>query len=52
MLGIAGAPYAVWYGLGLPGLIGTVVFSAVLPGVLKRCRRAEERRMDAADMGM
>ena len=34
----AGQPYAVWYGLLLPGLIGSVVIGANLPVVLKRLR--------------
>ncbi|MBK9114436.1 MAG: hypothetical protein IPM22_02015 [Betaproteobacteria bacterium] len=47
----AGQPYGVWYGLGLPGLIGIVVFGALLPVVLARYREAETRRMGAADFG-
>lgn len=46
-----GQPYGVWYGLGLPGVIGIVLFGALLPVVLARYREAETRRMGAADFG-
>lgn len=46
-----GQPYGVWYGLGLPGLLGVVLFAALLPVVLARYRDAETRRMGAADFG-
>jgi hypothetical protein len=40
-----GQPYGVWYGLGMGGLIGTVVLGPLLPVVKKRYREAQERRM-------
>ncbi len=42
---VNGQPYGVWYGLGMGGLIGTVVLGPILPVVRKRYREAEERRM-------
>jgi hypothetical protein len=44
-----GQPYGIWYGLGLAGLIGTVVLGPALPQIRKRYREAEERRMQAED---
>lgn len=38
-----GQPYGVWYGLGLPGLLGLLVFGALTPLVLRRYREAEAR---------
>jgi len=46
----AGQPYGVWYGLMLPGLLGTVLFGMLLPVILKRYREAEERRLTAHDI--
>ena len=45
----SGQSYGIWYGFGLPGLMGIIFFPASLPVVLKRYREAEERRMRAAD---
>jgi hypothetical protein len=39
--------YEVWFGLGLPGLIGLAVLGGNLPMVLWAYRAAEERRMAA-----
>ena len=47
---INGQPYGVWYGLGLPGVLGIVVLGALFPLVLKRYREAEERRLAAQDL--
>ena len=47
---VAGQPYAVWYGLGLAGLIGVVVIGVNLPMLLRQYRQAEERRMHAQDL--
>lgn len=47
----AGQPYGIWYGFGLPGLIGTLLFPVLLPVIQKRYRTAEERRIQAADFG-
>jgi hypothetical protein len=46
-----GQPYGIWYGLGLPGLIGVVVIGALFPMARLRYRQAEERRMQAEDLG-
>lgn len=48
---IMGQPYAVWYGLGLAGVIGTLVLGFNLPTVTKVYRQAELRRMEASDLG-
>ena len=45
-----GQPYGVWYGLGLPGLLGLLVLGPNLPMVRTRYRQAEERRMAAQDL--
>jgi hypothetical protein len=42
---VSGQPYGVWYGLGLPGLLGLVVIAPLLPVANKRYREAEERRI-------
>lgn len=44
-----GQPDGVWYGLGLPGVVGTLCLGPLLPLVRKRYREAEERRMQAED---
>jgi hypothetical protein len=46
----AGQPYGIWYGLGLPGLLGLTLFPMLLPVVMYRYREAEERRMAAKDL--
>ncbi len=48
---VSGQPYGVWYGLGLAGLIGVVVIGFNLPPILGAYRRAEERRIQAHDLG-
>lgn len=47
---IQGQPYGIWYGLGLPGLLGVTVFGVLFPVLLKRYREAEARRLAAQDM--
>src|SRR5262249_34168178 len=47
----AGQPYAVWYGLGLAGLIGVLVLGYNGPQIPRAYRQAEERRMQAQDLG-
>jgi hypothetical protein len=42
---VSGQPYGVWYGLVLPGFLGTFVIAPLLPVAKKRYREAEERRM-------
>jgi hypothetical protein len=46
-----GQPYGIWYGLGLPGLLGVGLMGALLPVARLRYRQAEERRMQAEDLG-
>jgi hypothetical protein len=46
----AGQPYGIWYGIGLPGVIGPIVLGANLPAVQLAYRRAEERRLAARDL--
>lgn len=41
-------PYGVWYGLGFPGLLGLVIFGALVPGVFRRFREAEARNRENA----
>jgi hypothetical protein len=45
-----GQPYGVWYGLGLPGLIGLIVVGANLPVLFMAYRKAEQRRLSARDL--
>jgi MFS family permease len=45
-----GQPYGIWYGLGLPGVLGVILFPSIFPIVLLRYRQAEERRMMAQDL--
>ena len=47
---VNGQPYSVWYGLGLPGLLGTILFGVFTPMIRIRYRQAEERKMMAADL--
>jgi hypothetical protein len=47
---LVGQPYGVWYGLGLPGLIGSVLFVTLFPVLRARYREAETRRIHAADL--
>ncbi len=45
-----GQPWGVWYGLLLPGVIGTLVVGANSLVILKRYREVEERRLAARDL--
>jgi hypothetical protein len=45
----SGQPYGIWYGFGLPGLLGVFIVPGILPVLKKRYRDAEDRRMQAAD---
>jgi hypothetical protein len=47
---VQGQPYGVWYGLGLPGVLGVIVLGALFPVVSKRYREAEARRLAAQDL--
>lgn len=50
-----GQPYGVWYGLGFPGLLGTILgavfLTALAPALRDAHRQEEERRMQARDLG-
>jgi hypothetical protein len=46
-----GQPYGVWYGLGLPGVLGILVLGGLMPVVQRRYREAEQRRLSATDLG-
>lgn len=48
-LGI-GQPYGVWFGLLLPGVVGTAVVGGNLPVILNRYRQVENRRLAAKDL--
>ena len=43
-------PWGVWYGLLLPGAIGTLVVGGNSLVILKRYREVEERRVAAKDL--
>jgi hypothetical protein len=43
-------PYHVWYSFLLPGIIGTIIFSSLLPMVRKRFIQTEMRQMQAKDL--
>jgi len=45
-----GQPWGVWYGLILPGVIGSLVVGANSMVILKRYREVEERKMAAKDL--
>lgn len=45
-----GQPWGVWYGLLLPGVIGTLVVGANSLVILKRYRDVEQRRLAAKDL--
>jgi peptidoglycan/LPS O-acetylase OafA/YrhL len=46
---VQGQPWGVWYGLVLPGVIGTLVVGANTVIILKRYRDVEERRLVSKD---
>jgi len=47
---VNGQPWGVWYGLLLPGVVGTLVVGANSLVILKRYREVEERRLAAKDL--
>lgn len=47
---VAGQPYAVWYGLGFPGLLCLIIFGVLIGVVSKRYQEAELRRSIAEDI--
>jgi hypothetical protein len=46
----SGQPWGIWFGLLLPGAIGTLVVGANSIVILKRYREVEERRVEAKDL--
>ncbi len=47
---LEGQPWAIWYGLGLPGLVGTLVVGLNTLVILKTYRQVEQRRLAAKDL--
>ncbi len=47
---VIGQPYGVWYGLGLGGLIGTLVLGCNYFTMANVYRRAEQRKLDAQNL--
>jgi hypothetical protein len=47
---VQGQPYGVWYGLGLPGLIGGMVLGPMWFVMRMRYREAETQRLAAKDL--
>lgn len=48
LLGLGlGQPYAVWFSLLLPGLIGTIQFPLFIPLINKRYQEAEARKLQS-----
>jgi hypothetical protein len=45
-----GQPWGVWYGLLLPGAVGTLVVGGNSLVIRKRYREVEERRLAARDL--
>jgi zinc transporter ZupT len=50
-----GQPYGIWYGLLLPGVLGSAMgvmfLLMVLPSIREAHRREEEQKMQAHDLG-
>jgi len=47
---LQGQPYGVWYGFGLPGVIGLVVLGINFPVIRKVYANAELRRLESRDV--
>jgi hypothetical protein len=47
---IVGQPYGVGYGLGLPGVLGTLLLPCLAPVMRSRYRQAETQRLQAKDL--
>lgn len=47
---VNGQPWGVWYGLLLPGVIGTLVVGANSLVIIKRYREVEQRKIAAKDL--
>jgi hypothetical protein len=50
VLWLQGQPYATWYGILLPGFIGTLVFSQIFITIPRAYAQAEMRKMRAKDI--
>ena len=46
----SGQPYGVWYALGHPGILGTIILGSLLPMILKFYKDAELRKSLAKDL--
>jgi hypothetical protein len=47
---LEGQPYGIWYGLGFPGLLGTILYGCLTPVILRGYRQAEWRKSLAKDL--
>jgi len=47
---LTGQPWGIWYGLLLPGVIGTLVVGGNFLVILEKYREVEERRVAAKDL--
>jgi hypothetical protein len=47
---VMGQPYGIWYGLGLPGLLGCILFPTLYPVMKRTYQLAEARRIQAKDL--
>jgi ABC-type uncharacterized transport system permease subunit len=47
---VSGQPYAVWYGLGFPGLLVGGLVGGLMGVVRQRYREAEGRRIESRDL--
>ena len=47
---VEGQPWAIWYGLELPGVVGTLVVGLNTMVILKTYRQVEQRRLAAKDL--
>lgn len=45
-----GQSYGIWYGIGLPGVLGLVILGTLTPVVRNRYQEAELRRLMADDL--
>lgn len=48
---LSGQPYGIWYGLLFPGVLGLGILFALRPALRRGYEMAEERRMQAQDLG-
>jgi hypothetical protein len=47
---ISGQPYGIWYGLGMAGVIGMLVFGSLVPVMHRVYRESELRQSQARDL--